>query len=302
MIYLCAQPATPYYLWQTEVVINNFTKMGINPQNIHILLGGDKTPQWELLVKGYPDIQFFFYSDTRVDKGYIPSIYFHLLAKHLQANPYLEEKLLFLHDSDIIFTKPPQLEWVDKSKVWYMSNTNSYINYDYIISKGQKVYDDMCKIMNMSKLVPQLMNNNSGGAQYIVNGEGARFWNKVESDSVRLWNHFCSTEPTGTDYPIQRWTAGMWSFLWNAWLAKHPTEVRSELDFCWATDNITASVDTFILHNAGVSSGGELFFKGNYTGRLPYWDELDVDKTRCSSIYWSEVKRVAEVTVFSKDL
>ena len=32
--FICVQPAIPYYLWQVEVMINNFYKFGINPNNI----------------------------------------------------------------------------------------------------------------------------------------------------------------------------------------------------------------------------------------------------------------------------
>jgi hypothetical protein len=301
--YLSAQPAQPYYLWQVETIINNFTSQGINPSDIHILLAGYKTPDWELIVKGYPDITLFFYEDTRQDKSYIPSIYFHLMAKHLQAFPELKDEMLFLHDSDIIFTKPPKLDWAMTKKVWYMSDTNSYISYDYIMSKGIDVYEGMCKVMGISKLIPKLMNYNIVGAQYIVSGEGWRFWNKVENDSVRLYRHFCDTEKDykGVGYPIQKWTAGMWSLLWNAWIYGHPTEVRKELDFCWSTDPISRSKHNFILHNAGVtSSDNRLFFKSDYTGKLPYWEELDIDNTKCSSIYWEELKRVGNTSVFTK--
>ena len=35
--YVCAQPATDYYKWQVEVLINNFTSMGINPNDMDIV-------------------------------------------------------------------------------------------------------------------------------------------------------------------------------------------------------------------------------------------------------------------------
>lgn len=298
--YICAQPNDLYFVWQIEILINNFIKNGINPKNITILIGVNKSvPQWHLLVIDYPEVNFHFYPDTRKDKSYIPSIYFHLMAKHLKAFPELKDDIMFLHDSDIIFTKPPDLNWVKKSKIWYMSNTNSYINYDYILSKGETVYLDMCKIMNIDPLIPKLMNDHSGGAQYIINGEDYKFWEKVEVDSNKLYKHFCETEKNykGNGYPIQKWTAGMWSLLWNAWIAGHPTEVRKELDFCWSTDNIERSQNNFILHNAGVkSSDSKLFYKGKYINRLPFDDEIEIDQTKCSSIYYKELKQVQKIT------
>ena len=34
--FICAQPANSYYTWQVEVLINNFIKHGINPNQIDI--------------------------------------------------------------------------------------------------------------------------------------------------------------------------------------------------------------------------------------------------------------------------
>jgi hypothetical protein len=308
MKYVCAQPANLFYTWQVELVINNFTKWGVNPSDIHILLStinGVISDEWKQIVKGYPNINFFFYEDSREDKGYIPAIYFDLLSNHLKANPHLKDELLFLHDSDIIFTRKPELNWVRKTDTWYMSDTNSYINYDYIQSKGNDIYEGMCNIIGLNKKIPKLMNNHSGGAQYIVNGEGWEFWRKVEKDSCRLYKFFVQMEPKWVKnhehhYPIQKWTAGMWSLLWNAWLYGHPTQVEDRLGFGWATNSITDVDKHWILHNAGVTTADKgLFYKANYHNKLPYWDELEVDKTKASSYYWNEIKEVGKITVLT---
>ena len=55
MRYICAQPANQYYLWQVEVMINNFLSMGINPNQMDILLGYDTTipEEWRILQQHY---------------------------------------------------------------------------------------------------------------------------------------------------------------------------------------------------------------------------------------------------------
>ncbi len=143
---------------------------------------------------------------------------------------------VFLHDSDIVLTKPPKFDDMIKGNSWYLSNTKFYINYDYIIGKGDHTYKKMCEIVGIDPLIPKLLNNNSGGAQYIVKNTTYEFWDKVETDSINLYKYFCDTEhlhvkKTEYDYPIQKWTAGMWSLLWNAWLAGHETIVDERLDF-----------------------------------------------------------------------
>ena len=304
--FICAQPANSYYTWQVEIVINNFIKHGVNPNQIDILcaINNDNVPEdWRKLQNHYNNVRFFFYNDTRSDFKYIPAIYFNLMSNHLKAHPELKDEVLFLHDSDIIFTRNPELDWVRKNNVWSISDTNSYINYDYIQQKENYIYEKMCEIVGIDKRIPKLMNSHSGGAQYILNGEGWEFWDKVEKDAIRMYDYFCEVEPDYVkkyegDYPIQKWTAGMWSLLWNAWLAGHETKVDERISFGWSTDPIDRVEKHWILHNAGVtSSDAGLFFKGAYINKLPYDEILEIDSNRASSYYWNEVKETALKTI-----
>ena len=306
MRYVCAQPALSFYTWQVEVVINNFKKQGVNPNKIDILcaINDSVVPEeWRKLQNHYNTVRFFFYNDTRADKSYIPSIYFNLMSSHMKANPDLIGQRLFLHDSDIIFTRTPEVGWAMPGKVWYLSDTNSYINYDYIQQKGNHIYENMCEIVGIDKLIPKLMNSHSGGAQYITIGETSEFWDKIESDSVKLYSYFCKTEHLYNkkfegDFPIQKWTAGMWAFLWNIWLKGHETKVDSRLNFGWSTDPISSVEKYWILHNAGVSATDKnMFFKGNYIQELPYNKELVVDENRASSYYWKEIQETSKQTI-----
>ncbi len=301
MRYICAQPANSYYLWQVEVMINNFLRMGINPNQMDILLGYDTIipEEWSILQQHYNTVRFFFYKDTRKDKSYIPSIYFNLMKQHLLANPELKDEVLFTHDSDIIFTKPVNFNWLAEGDTWYVSDTKSYLNYDYIQQKGNDIYEDMCTIVGIDKLIPKLMNSNTGGAQYIVKNTDYSFWNKVEQDSIKLYQYFCKKEPywKGEGYPIQKWTAGMWSYIWNAWMLGNETVVSDKISFAWATSHIDELDRYPILHNAGVTSDSkDLFFKGNYINKLPYDENLNLNLDSASNFYWEEVQRTAKVS------
>jgi hypothetical protein len=300
MRYICCQPANDYYTWQVEVVINNFKKVGINPNQIDIVCGiqnGMIPDKWIKLATHYNTVRFFFYEDTRTDKNYPPSIYFNLLKQHIAAREEVKYDVLYLHDSDIIFTKTPDFSDMARGNAWYLSDTNSYINYDYINSKGNDIYDIMCGIVGIDRRIPKLMNRNSGGAQYIVKNTTYEFWNKVEQDSIKLYNKFCILEPSFVplvdgDYAIQKWTAGMWALLWNAWLYGHETVVDPRMDFAWVTSPIEDTEKYTVLHNSGVISGQpNMFFKGAYMDRVPYYDELDIDPQRGSYVYWNEIKQ-----------
>ena len=39
LIFVSAQPDVPYFHWQCEIYLNNFIKLGIPKENIHVLFG-----------------------------------------------------------------------------------------------------------------------------------------------------------------------------------------------------------------------------------------------------------------------
>lgn len=305
MKYICVQPALDYYTWQIEVMINNFMTNGINPNDIEIIMvhQGEIPPTWRKIADAYPYVRFFFYKDSRTDKRYIPSIYFNGMKQHLAAFPELnKEHALFVHDSDIIFTRTPDFKDMERDDVWYLSDTVGYIGAKYILSKGEDVYNQMCELMGMHPLIPKLMNGQSGGAQHIVKNTDAAYWDKVERDAIKMYQHFCDTEhlyqkKSEGDYPIQKWTAGMWSLLWNAWLRGFETRVDKRLDFCWATDGIKKWDEVAIFHNAGVVDARKkvLFFKGDFIDRSPYGlvDPETYSKEFCSYNYAKQIAQTA---------
>jgi hypothetical protein len=308
--YICVQPRLLYYAWQVEVMINNFIKHGINPNNIEILVAwnpNDLTTSvqanvdaWNKLAAHYNNVKFFFYQDTRQHPiHYISSVRPNILKQHFKAYPELKFDAIFYHDCDIVFTKPPNWNKFLHDRIWYISNTNSYINSDYILSKGQDVYDKMCKIIGINSLIPKLMNSNSGGAQYILKYIDAEYWEKVEKDSEQLYyqitqlnNQKKAADPS--HHELQIWCADMWAVLWNGWLRESETKVIPEMDFSWATDPIRRWEETTIFHNAGVVGVGDKFYKGIYQNILPYNIEDSFNKDYCSSLYFNEIKETAQ--------
>lgn len=308
--YICVQPRLLYYAWQVEVMINNFIKHGVNPNNIDILVAwnpNDLTTSvqaninaWNKLAEHYNQVRFFFYQDTRQQPiYYISSVRPNILKQHFKAHPELKSEAIFYHDCDIVFTKPPNWSQFLRDNIWYLSNTNSYINYDYIMSKGQDVYDEMCNIVKMNPIVPKLMNSNSGGAQYIIKNIDADYWEKVEKDCEQLFykitqlnNYKKSLDPT--HHELQIWCADMWAVLWNGWLLGNETKVVPEMNFSWATDNIKRWEETTIFHNAGVTGEGKHFYKGMYQNQLPYNIEDTFDEQFCSKLYFNEIKETAQ--------
>lgn len=277
--YICVQPAIDYYTWQVEVMVNNFIKNGINPNQIDIVcaINNNVIPEkWKTLAQRYNTVRFFFYNDTRNAPEYISSIRPNILKQHFTAHPYLKDEAIFYHDCDIVFTKSVDWNKFLDDDIWYLSDTRFYIGAEYIKSKKFGIYDSMCEIVGLDPDIPEQNELNSGGAQYIMKNIDAKYWEKVEHDCEELYKYFkqhLKEHPQTKEYhPIQMWTADMWAVLWNGWYFGHEVKVVPEMEFAWPTQGLDMWDKCTIFHNAGVVGNTEekLFYKGMYQQKTPY--------------------------------
>jgi hypothetical protein len=303
--YVSVQPRLVYYAWQVEVMINNFLKNGVNPNYIDILVAYypddlTSTPQnisiWNNLAERYNTVRFFFYEDTRARPvRYISSIRPNVLKQHFEARPEIQDDVIFYHDCDIALTKPVDFSELLEDKTWYGSDVQSYIGYDYVLSKGEDVLMLMCSIVGIKPEVVKANQLNTIGAQYIIKGADYAFWDKVEKDCERMFAEVNSLNgmkklADPRHHELQIWCADMWSVLWNAWLFGHQTKTSDKLDFCWPGDGLDRWEKCYIFHNAGVTGPGDLFYKGSYMDRFPYEDDLFVREGTCSKKYYEQIK------------
>lgn len=320
-VLICVQPTIKYFAWQIEVMLTNFKQLDLHSHfDIHVLLGYNNTLatcendiSWGKAVeeKFVGVANFYYYNDTRTDFSYISSIRPHVLKKHFQQYPDLSKKTIFYHDCDIVFTKFPDfiLEKAQDDNKWYVSDTESYIGYNYIVSKGQDVLDKMCEVVGIHPEFVKARQKQSGGAQYIMKGVDWVFFEKMEKDCSRLFIEISklNAEKKRLDpshHELQIWCADMWAILWNAWLRGYETEVIPEMDFCWATDQIEKYDSKYIFHNAGVvdSQKEQIFFKAEFRDKIPYLIEDKYDKSRAAYRYFQIMKSVSDSNLPLKEV
>jgi hypothetical protein len=302
--FVCAQPATLYYVWQVEVMLNNFIEMGVNPNFIDIVCwkqNGVIPEEWSKLASNYP-ARFFFYDDTRETKHYISSIRPNILKQHWAAHPYLKGDAIFYHDSDIIFSKPIS-QWISTDIIndeeWYGSDTRWYIAHSYILGKGQQIIDKMCDIMGLDEELIRTNEMNSIGAQYLMKNVDYDYWDRVERDSELLFRQITDlNNEIKRDNPsyheLQIWCADMWAVLWGAWRLGYKTNCLPEFDFSWGTSTEDDFYKMSIMHNAGVTdSSSGLFYKAGYMNSLPYNVELNIKDNTASKKYWEWIQKTA---------
>lgn len=286
--YICAQPDELYFAWQVEVMLDNFLSVGINPSDIHIVVGINKHigEWWHKMIEKFTGVGFFFYQDDRERNGYPPSIRPYILFKHFSRYEELNNTPIFYHDCDILFTRKPDFYRFLNDDIWYMSDTISYIGAGYIRSKGKEIYDWMIDIMDIDPKLPILNESSSGGAQYLMKNVKWDFWFCVYIQSENLYKYLSSI-----DSDIQKWTSDMWALLWGAWGSGYQTKIDPYFNFSMATDTWPKWDKNLIYHNAGAvkEHDGKLFIKDQYRHKLPYDQENVYDRQFCSYLYAERV-------------
>lgn len=297
--YISVQPAIDYFAWQTEVYLRNFLSLGILGEDIHVLGAYENkvSENWIKLTEDFPTVNFFFYRDTRKDKTYIPSIQAHLMRKHFTKYRELEDHAFFFHDSDFTFTRKFDMSPYLNDDKWYFSDTISYIGANYIKSKSPELLKKMCDLVGISVEVVEANQENSGGAQKLMKNLTPEYWAEVERNSNDLFTKLGDLDQYKSEqdpYPLQIWCASMWAELWNAWKFNHEVNVPQTFNFCWATDPVSKWHENYFFHNAGVTeTDTDLFFKGAYINKLPYGKKLELNRDKCSYLYFNQIKKAA---------
>lgn len=296
MIYLTAQPNTPYFIWQLRVQLSNFENVGIDLKNVHILLGYKNQNQecLDFVNEFRLKTNIYCILDRRQDKNYLPSIRHFLISSFLVNNPILQKEDVFLLDSDVLFVSLPNYEELLKDNNYsFFADTQHYLGIEYINSKGKDMLKNMSKIVRVDEELIKSNQDNVGGAQYIFRGMTPEFWDDVYNKSIELFNFLKSDT---NQHPIQAWCADMWVILWKMY-QNYNTKISHDLSFSWATDDYENLFKFPIYHNAGVvnNKNPELFFKGQYIDKNPLKENFDQFSNKyCSYFYIQEIKRVQE--------
>ena len=277
--FIMCQPAVYRFEWELEVCLTRLLKLGIKDI---ILLFSKHNSKIPIYLKKKYGVEVHEYEDLRRDKNYIPSIKPYLWAKFLQEDRTRENETYFYIDSDVIFREIPIVQ--PDSDVWYGSDCKSYLSVEYIDSKGDGLLENMCRVIGIDPKVIRDQNP-VAGAQWVIKNPTFEYWLKVYEDSVKLYRYLNSLANSS----IQKWTAEMWAQLWNVYHFGKTTEIHKDLEFCWATDNVERYSETKIYHNAGVIDDRQgLFFKGKYTYKSPFKDDLSFVNQEKASIRYVE--------------
>jgi len=305
---ICATFDHNYYLWQCLVLINNLMKYGYDNDAVFLISTNNPSPALQAIIN-HPKIKskFFLYKDERKGLRYPSTLRLHIIEKFFIDHPEFSKENIFLVDPDVAFTKKLDFTEMEKDEYWYVSDTKSYIDSKYIKNKGgYKLFNEMCDIVKVSPKNIEAIDNEAGGAQYLLKNVNADFWHKVLYDSEMLYNHMKNTESIyNKNGIIQAWTADMWSILWNGVYFGYKIKISKDLDFAWSVSNIQEWYDKYIFHNAGISGPSETHFSKIVYQISPFNQELKANPDNCTYMYIKEIKetekRFEDIISFFKD-
>ena len=280
MKFLFAQPAKKRFAWELHTVIKSLVDLGVDKEDIILLFAKED----ESVLKEFSECKVYAYSDERFDKSYIPSIKPYLFWRYLAENGNRENETYVYLDSDTLILDLEAFNVPVTKSRWYCSDTTGYIGLDYIksVSNSSRTLEVMTDAIKVPIEWLKTIQNNSGGAQWVIKNPKAGYWHDVYVNSIELYS---AIEPLDTS--LQKWTAEMWAQLWTMYHYGIAPKVSDKLSFAWSTDDELGK--NKIIHNAGVTDKTGLFFKGIYLDKPPI-KALIQNSGKVSDIYVKAVK------------
>ncbi|RQO69446.1 hypothetical protein DBR43_15305 [Pedobacter sp. KBW06] len=300
MIYISAQPDSFYFLWQLQLQLFNFSRLGIPQTDIHVLIGYDKqmglTKHFSSFISTNGQAMFYCYPDTRKKRDYDSSLRPHIIAKHFKANSFLQDQHIFYHDSDIIFTELPDFTALLTDEVWYASDTKSYTGYQYLLNTiGEEGFQGMCAKLKVKPSLIKSKDSSSGGAQYLLKRVNEAFWKRLEINCEKVFQYLndLNNVQARDERKIQAWCTDMWCLWWAAIKLGREVSTTPLLDFAWANTSLQNHRSEMILHYTGNLhiSDTKFFRKNNYSRCTPFFcDHTAIDPSSWSKILVDEIK------------
>lgn len=313
MVYISAQPDQVYFIWQLEIQLRNLASLGIPKDRVRVIVAYNLkkglNPSFQSFIDSYEQFATFFtYPDKRTDSKYTSSIRPNVLKQHFEKYPELEKEVLFYHDSDVLFSRVPEIGNDEQNDICYVSDTRSYLDIHYIRNtSSEELLENMLDVVGITKEKVQQEASNTGGAQYILKGINAAFWGKVELDSERLYTLMRDHNQKlwEKEYPekrefrskrrgIQAWCADMWAVLWNLWYTGKKVEIHSELDFSWPYSPVEDWYKKSIQHYSGIIKDKTTYFKkSEYKNYMPWYDDSlgSIPESTCSYKIVEQINR-----------
>lgn len=277
-------PDHRYYMWQALVQSLALRRLGWRVTYLVYFTTRKPSQQarnLEKAVNGFGEV--IFWRDWRDRTTYNAAMKPWLVGKWLEQDPGRAAEPFVLMDPDVIPTGATKLPQPTPER-WYGTDTDSYTGPGYLKSKGEGLWEDLCRIAEVdpqsAALVPGI------GAQYAAVGQGADFWVEVAEKSVEAYLHMVKTEQMYCpEAPVQAWCSEM--YFMQLVMLRHGIEpvMSPEMSMVWANGPASGWETEGFFHSAGVTQENKRDFCKLTYQNSPWGRTLHVSPESASARY-----------------
>lgn len=272
-----------YNLWQLELQIYYFKKLGLEKNFVPIVIGRKEEPSEYAKKLSEKKQKIHFYKMGVVD-FFSKSDYYPPAIQPFGVYEYLKDvnstERIFIIDVDVILRNAEafyNLEKLDPDIIW--TSPTSYSRIDYYSAKGEPYsdsYDKMLNYLNLEKSKVENLENrystnkddNPSGHTIIINDPDPIMFKKVTKDSIVIHELLKNHSKDVREH--MSWMASVWAYYYNCILSNKALESSSYLNFCWAVSDPSCSLP--LIHMAGAMKDNKekVFSKLDFMSISPF--------------------------------
>lgn len=272
-----------YNLWQLELQIYHFKKLGLENNFVPIVVGRNEEPSSYVTELSEKKQKVYYYKMGIVDFFSKPD-YYPPAIQPFGIYEYLKEvksdERIFIIDVDVIFRDRKtfdELEFLDMNTIY--TSPSSYSRIDYYSANGgtyATAYDKMFEYLGLDRAKVEALeekyninkNDSPSGHTIVMGNPDALFFKKVTKDSLVLHELLKLHSREVKDH--MSWMGMLWAYYYNCIMTNRPVESTHRLDFCWAVS--PEDCDKPILHMAGSmrNNSEKIFSKLDFMGSSPF--------------------------------
>ena len=298
MSYVSVIDDSLYLLWQQEVQIQNFRKLGLLEQLTVVILHAGEQPSsyardLSRLCRSY------FFRNRQLEQHYPASNKPYGVARLLEDHPQYAARGFVLMDSDMILTAPLELDKIRGQGGMHFAVNGEPMNSEFVVRHLLEVpaaLDVVGLLVEQARRYDHIV----GMIPLWVQGVSSEFVHKIARDAVALYREFERQAALGAT--IEVWTAEMHAWNWNLYTAGLAVYNAPELDAMWAWEPLSSLRERKIIHAAGVfkpESGHFCKLLYHDTSPLEYRDFAYITRQDCCS--WLYLQAVLETQTVRQD-
>lgn len=298
---LTISPSSIGYRWEIEVLAVNSIGHGWPAEDMIWLSygGSDEEQSEDARLATALGIEHHHFPDDRPAKKYPTSIRPWLWSRFLREHPARQRGSYFYCDSDVIFSRLPDLTALEQAvtpEKWLGSQTCSYTSPSRLRNaSNERVVAFLAELTGATATDLARYEHTSPGAQWVLRDPKPDLFDAVYERCETAFEVLVEFQALAAERGVQPaptvnpWFADMWVFLWSLPSFGILPATHEELEFSLAYEPVERFLQVPIHHNSGLLQAQldalGLFDKHKFRTSTPFGTPLTTSPYRCSARY-----------------